>query len=152
MAGGPLMALSQTLLLKIFPKRQAMQAMGQWAMTTLLAPVVGPVLGGWLCDQYAWPWVFLINVPMALLFGVLAWVLLNRYHEPAVIKPVDKIGMLLLVVWVAALQIMLDEGKDLDWFSSTEIRVLAVVAVIGFFSFLIWELTEEFPILHLRVL
>ena len=66
MAGGPLMALSQTLLLRIFPKEQSMQAMGLWAMTTLLAPVVGPVLGGWLCDNYTWSWVFFINVPMAL--------------------------------------------------------------------------------------
>src|SRR5208282_1319405 len=129
MAGGPLMALSQTLLLRIFPKHQSMQAMGLWAMTTLLAPVVGPVLGGWLCDQYSWGWVFLINVPMALLFGVIAWLMLKRYQEPAVIKPVDKIGMLLLIVWVAALQIMLDEGKDLDWFSSTEIRVLAITVL-----------------------
>ena len=151
MAGGPLMALSQTLLLRIFPKHQSMQAMGLWAMTTLLAPVVGPVLGGWLCDQYAWSWVFLINVPMALLFGVIAWFLLKRYHEAPVVKPVDKIGMLLLIVWVAALQIMLDEGKDLDWFSSAEIRVLAITAVIGFLSFLIWELTEEYPIVDLRV-
>src|SRR5450755_319124 len=151
MAGGPLMALSQTLLLRIFPKRQSMQAMGLWAMTTLLAPVVGPVLGGWLCDNYSWSWVFLINVPMALLFGAIAWALLKRYQDPEVIKPVDKIGMLLLIVWVAALQIMLDEGKDLDWFSSTEICVLAIVAVIGFVSFLIWELTEEYPIVDLRV-
>ena len=128
-----------------------MQAMGLWAMTTLLAPVVGPVLGGWLCDQYSWSWVFLINVPMALLFGVIAWFLLKRYHEAPVVKPVDKIGMLLLIVWVAALQIMLDEGKDQDWFSSTEIRVLAIVAVIGFLAFLIWELTEKNPIVDLRV-
>jgi DHA2 family multidrug resistance protein len=151
MAGGPLLALSQTLLLRIFPKEQSMQAMGLWAMTTLLAPVVGPVLGGWLCDNYSWSWVFLINVPMALLFAVIAWGLLKRYQDPAVIKPVDKIGMLLLVIWVAALQIMLDEGKDLDWFSSIEIRVLAIVAVIGFLSFLIWELTEQYPIVDLRV-
>lgn len=151
MAGGPLMALSQTLLLRIFPKQQSMQAMGLWAMTTLLAPVVGPVLGGWLCDQYSWSWVFMINVPMALLFGVVAWFMLKRYHQPPIINPVDRIGMLLLVVWVAALQIMLDEGKDLDWFSSTEIRVLAVVAAIGFLSFLIWELTEEHPIVDLRI-
>src|SRR5450755_3987000 len=151
MAGGPLLALSQTLLLRIFPKEQSMQAMGLWAMTTLLAPVVGPVLGGWLCDNYSWPWVFMINVPMALLFGAIAWGLLKRYEDPAVIKPVDKVGMLLLIVWVAALQIMLDEGKDLDWFSSMEIRVLAVTAVIGFISFLIWELTEKNPIVDLRV-
>jgi MFS transporter, DHA2 family, multidrug resistance protein len=151
MAGGPLLALSQTLLLRIFPKEQSMQAMGLWAMTTLLAPVVGPVLGGWLCDNYSWPWVFLINVPMALLFGLIAWVLLKRYQDPALIKPVDKIGMLLLIIWVAALQIMLDEGKDKDWFSSMEIRVLAITAVIGFISFLIWELTEKNPIVDLRV-
>ena len=151
MAGGPLLALSQTLLLRIFPKEQSMQAMGLWAMTTLLAPVVGPVLGGWLCDNYSWPWVFLINVPMAFLFGAIAWALLKRYQDPSVVKPVDKIGMLLLVIWVAALQIMLDEGKDKDWFSSMEIRVLAITAVIGFISFLIWELTEKNPIVDLRV-
>jgi MFS transporter, DHA2 family, multidrug resistance protein len=151
MAGGPLLALSQTLLLRIFPKEKSMQAMGLWAMTTLLAPVVGPVLGGWLCDNYSWPLVFLINVPMALLFGLIAWVLLRRYHDSAVIKPVDKIGMLLLVIWVAALQIMLDEGKDKDWFSSLEIRVLAITAAIGFLAFLIWELTEKNPIVDLRV-
>ena len=151
MAGGPLLALSQTLLLRIFPKEQSMQAMGLWAMTTLVAPVVGPVLGGWLCDNYTWSWVFFINVPMALSFGVIAWSLLKRYQDPAVIKPVDRIGMLLLIIWVAALQIMLDEGKDKDWFSSTEIRVLAIVAVIGFLAFLIWELTEKNPIVDLRV-
>jgi MFS family permease len=151
MAGGPLLALSQTLLLRIFPKEQSMQAMGLWAMTTLLAPVVGPVLGGWLCDNYSWPWVFLINVPMALLFGLIAWILLERYRDPTVIKPVDKIGMILLVIWVAALQIMLDEGKDKDWFSSLEIRVLAITAAVGFVSFLIWELTEKNPIVDLRV-
>ena len=151
MAGGPLMALSQTLLLRIFPKSQSMQAMGLWAMTTLLAPVVGPVLGGWLCDNYTWSWVFFINVPMAIAFGVIAWALLKRYHDPAVLKPVDRVGMLLLIVWVGALQIMLDEGKDKDWFSSMEIRVLAVVALIGFLAFLIWELTEEHPIVDLRV-
>ena len=151
MAGGPLLALSQTLLLRIFPKKQSMQAMGLWAMTTLLAPVVGPVLGGWLCDNYAWSYVFFINVPMAIAFGAIAWVLLRPYHDSPVKKPVDKVGMLLLVIWVASLQIMLDEGKDKDWFSSIEIRVLAITAVIGFAAFLIWELTEANPIVNLRV-
>ena len=151
MAGGPLLALSQTLLLRIFPKEKAMQAMGLWAMTSLLAPVVGPVLGGWLCDNYNWSWVFFINVPMAFLFGLVAWILLKRYELPTVSSPIDRIGMLLLVVWVAALQIMLDEGKDLDWFSSDEICALAAVAVIGLIAFLIWELTEKNPVVDLRV-
>lgn len=151
MAGGPLLALSQTLLLRIFPKEKAMQATGLWAMTTLLAPVVGPVLGGWICDNWSWPWVYFINVPMAVVFSVIAWSLLKRYEDPLVTNPIDKVGFILLVIWVGALQIMLDEGKDLDWFSSEEICILAVIAVIGFISFLIWELTEEHPIVDLRV-
>src|SRR5246127_2574612 len=112
MAGGPLLALSQTLLLRIFPKQQSMQAMGLWAMTTLLAPVVGPVLGGWLCDNYNWSWVFFINVPMALAFGVIAWSLLRRFENPLARGRIDLVGMALLVTWVAALQVMLDQGKD----------------------------------------
>jgi DHA2 family multidrug resistance protein len=151
LAGGPLMALSQTLLLRIFPKEKSMQAMGLWAMTTLLAPVVGPVLGGWLCDNHSWSWVFFINVPMAIVFGLIAWVLLKRFEDVKKKNPFDYVGMLLLVVWVASLQIMLDEGKDKDWFASTEICVLAAVALIGFISFIIWELTDEHPVVDIRV-
>lgn len=151
MSGGPLMALSQTLLLRIFPKEKAMQATGLWAMTTMLAPVIGPVLGGWLADQYGWSWVFFINVPMALLIGWLSLILLKRYELPLEKNPVDIVGMVFLVVWVGALQIMLDEGKDLDWFASNEICILALVAAIGFAAFLIWELTEKHPIVDLRV-
>ena len=151
LAGGPLLALYQTLLLRIFPREKTMQAMGLWAMTTLLAPVVGPVLGGWLCDNYSWNWVFFINVPAAMLFGWISWSLLKRYEGSSERSRVDIVGMLLLVVWVAALQIMLDEGKDLDWFASTEIRALAATAVIGFIAFVIWELTEQHPIVNLRV-
>lgn len=151
LSGGPLMALSQTLLLRIFPKEKAMQATGLWAMTTLLAPVVGPVLGGWLCDNYNWSWVFLINVPMAATFGVIAWIMLRSRENPLHKNPIDAVGMALLVVWVAALQIMLDEGKDADWFASTKICLLAVVAIVGFLAFLIWELTAEHPIVDVRV-
>ena len=150
-SGGPLMALSQTLLLRIFPKEKSMQAMGLWAMTTLLAPVAGPVLGGWLCDNHSWSWVFFINVPMAAAFGVIAWTLLRRCENAVARSRIDGVGMALLVVWVAALQIMLDQGKDLDWFASTEICVLAVVAAIGFCAFMIWELTAEHPIVNIRV-
>ncbi len=151
MAGGPLLALSLTLLMRIFPPNKHMQAMGLYAMTTLVAPVLGPVLGGWICDHYSWPWVFFINVPLALLFSTVVWILLRRYEEPLIKNPVDKVGFVLMVIWVGALQIMLDEGKDLDWFGSEGIRILAIVAVIGFFAFLIWELTEEHPIVDVRV-
>lgn len=151
MAGGPLLALSLTLLLRIFPPEKSMQAMGLYAMTTLLAPVLGPVVGGWICDNWSWPWVFFINVPLALIFSTIAWNMLKRYEDPLVKNPIDKVGFLLMVVWVGALQLMLDEGKDLDWFSSTYIRVLAMVAVVGFLAFLIWELTEDHPIVDVRI-
>ena len=151
LAGGPLMPLSQTLLLRIFPKDKAPAAVGLWAMTTLIAPIAGPILGGVLCDQYSWPYIFFINVPVALICGFLGWKMLKRYESPLLKLPIDKMGLILMVVWVAALQIMLDQGKEKDWFASSQIVILALVAIAGFVAFLIWELTERNPIVDLRV-
>lgn len=151
LCGGPLMPLSQTLLLRIFPKSKAGAAIALWSMTTLVAPVVGPILGGWLCDEYSWSWVFLINAPIAIGFGLYAWRLLKPYQALGERSRIDLVGLGLLVIWVAALQIMLDEGKNLDWFSSPQIVTLAIVAAIGFGLFLIWELHEPNPIVDLQV-
>jgi DHA2 family multidrug resistance protein len=151
LAGGPVMPMSQTLLLRIFPKEQAAAATGLWAVTTLVAPVVGPILGGILCDDYSWNWVFLVNVPLSILCTLGAWLLLKRYKDQTVRDPIDKVGLGLLAVWVGSLQVLLDQGKDLDWFSSAEIRVLAILAIVGFVAFLIWESTERRPVVDLRV-
>ena len=151
MAGGPLMPLSQTLMLRIFPKEKAGAATGIWAMTTLVGPVLGPILGGWICDNYSWPWIFLINLPIAAACAYICWKILHRYETKIIRNPIDVVGFVLLLVWVGALQIMLDEGKNLDWFSSKIIIGLAIVAVVGFVAFLIWEFTEEHPIVDLRV-
>ncbi|HWX00552.1 DHA2 family efflux MFS transporter permease subunit [Collimonas sp.] len=151
LAGGPLIPLSQTLLLRVFPKEKAPAAVGLWAMTTLIAPIAGPILGGVLCDQYSWPYIFYINVPVALICGYIGWKMLKRFESPLTKLPIDKVGLGLMVVWVAALQLMLDKGKELDWFASTEIVVLALTAAVGFIAFLIWELTERNPIVDLRV-
>ncbi|MDZ5649260.1 DHA2 family efflux MFS transporter permease subunit [Nitrospirillum sp. BR 11828] len=151
LAGGPLMPLSQTLLLRVFPKEKAPAAMGIWAMTTLVAPILGPILGGTLCDNWGWPFIFYINVPIALLCAVACWGLLKGFETATVRPRFDLVGLVLLIVWVGALQIMLDEGKDLDWFSSSTIVVLAIVAVIGLAAFLIWELTEAHPVVDLKV-
>jgi DHA2 family multidrug resistance protein len=151
LCGGPLMPLSQTLLMRIFPKEKAGAAIGLWSMTTLVAPVVGPILGGWLVDDYTWNWVFLINAPIAIGFGLYAWKVLKRFTDVPLRNPFDVVGLILLVIWVVALQLVLDEGKNLDWFASNQIVTLSIVAVIGFAAFLIWELHEKHPVVDLRV-
>jgi len=150
-AGGPLIPLSQTLLLRIFPKEKAAAATALWAMTTLVAPIAGPILGGWLCDNYPWPVIFLINVPLALAMAPFAWRMLKRYETKLEKSPIDLVGLTLLVVFVGALQLMLDLGKEHDWFESRLIVALAVVAVVGFIAFLVWEMGEKHPIVNLRV-
>lgn len=150
-AGGPIMPLSQTLLLKIFPKEKAATANALWAMTTVMGPVLGPLVGGYICDNMAWQWIFFINVPIAIVCGGLAWPVLRRQESALIKTTIDVVGLVLLVIWVGALQIMLDEGKELDWFASPFIVSLAVIAVIGFVAFLIWELTAEHPVVDLRV-
>jgi MFS transporter, DHA2 family, multidrug resistance protein len=151
LSGGMLMPLSQTLLMRIFPKERAPAAMALWAMTTLVAPVLGPILGGFICDNYHWSLIFFINVPIALGCAPFIARLLKRYETSRVRAPIDVIGLVLLVVFVGALQIMLDIGKDHDWFGSFEIRALAAIAIIGFLAFLGWELTDGNPIVDLRV-
>ena len=151
LSGGLLMPLSQMLLLRIFPKEKAPAAMALWAMTTLIAPVLGPILGGWLCDNYGWPVIFFINVPLALVCSPVALRMLRRYETALQQQPIDRVGLALLVLFVGALQLMLDLGKEHDWFESAGIRALAITAAIGFVAFLIWELTERHPIVDLRV-
>ena len=149
--GGPLMPLSQTLLLTIFPKKLQPAAMGIWAITTLVAPVMGPMLGGSLCDSFGWGSIFLVNVPVAIGAGFLVWRVLASQETRTQKARVDVIGLGLLILWVGALQIMLDLGKEHEWFSSPLIVGLALVAAVGFVSFLIWELTDRNPIVDLRV-
>jgi len=151
LVGGPIMPLSQMLLLRVFPKERATQATVLWAMTTLVGPVAGPILGGIICDSIGWEWIFFIKVPVAGAGGLALLMLLRGQPDPIGPAFIDKIGLLLLVIWVGALQIMLDEGRNKDWFASHEIQVLAVIAVVGFVAFVIWELTEPNPIVDLRI-
>ncbi|MCG2577384.1 DHA2 family efflux MFS transporter permease subunit [Dechloromonas sp. XY25] len=151
LVAGPMIPLSQTLLLQSYPKAKAGTALAMWSMTTLVAPVMGPLLGGWITDNMTWPWIFYINIPIGLGAAAVTWSIYRERNSATRQLPIDKIGLALLVVWVGALQVMLDKGKELDWFASGQIVTLAVVAAVGLAFFLAWELTEEHPIVDLSL-
>ena len=151
LVAGPMIPLSQTLLLGSYPRARAGMAMAMWSITVLVAPVAGPLLGGWITDNIAWPWIFYINIPVGLLAMALTWSI-YRDRDPGPQRvPLDRMGLVLLVLFVGALQILVDKGKELDWFASTEIVVLALVSGVSFLYFLAWELTERHPIVDLRL-
>jgi len=151
LVAGPMIPLSQTLLLASYPRAKAGTAMAMWGMTVLVAPVAGPLLGGWITDNISWPWIFYINIPVGLGAAALTWSI-YRSRDPGPRRvPLDVVGLVLLVLFVGAMQIMIDMGKELDWFESGEIIALAVVSVVSFAFFLAWELTDKHPIVEIRL-
>ena len=151
LSGGPMMPLSQSMMLRIFPPERRAQAMGLWSMTAVVGPIAGPLLGGAICDNLSWSWIFFVNIPVAALIFYFAVRLLPRYELPTVRKPVDYMGLALLILWVGAFQIMLDKGEEADWFNSPTIIILGLLAAVGFASFVIWEITQKDPIVDLAL-
>jgi len=149
---GPMVPLSQSMLLATFPRDKAGLALALWSMTALLAPISGPLLGGWISDNATWPWIFYINVPVGLLAAAVTWQIYRTRDSATRKVPVDFVGLALLITWVAALQVMLDKGNELDWFNSALIVTLGCVAAVGFTLFLVWELIDnEHPIVDLSL-
>jgi DHA2 family multidrug resistance protein len=149
---GPMIPGSQALLISIFPESKRATALGIWSMTTLVGPVAGPILGGYISDNYHWGWIFLINVPVGLVAGLVSWALLRRRETATHRLPIDVVGLLLLAFWVGTLQMVLDLGKNADWFNSSFILVTALLSALGFVCWLMWELTEARPAVDLRLL
>ncbi|HEU5452481.1 MAG TPA: DHA2 family efflux MFS transporter permease subunit [Terriglobales bacterium] len=151
--GGALQPLSQAILLESFPPKKRGLAMAVFGLGVVVAPVLGPTLGGWLTDTYSWRWAFYINIPV----GILAIVMISRYvFDPPYIKEakagrLDRIGFGLLAIWLGLLQIILDKGQEADWFSATWIRWATLVLVISFVAFIVWELRRKDPLVRLRV-
>ncbi|WP_372784900.1 DHA2 family efflux MFS transporter permease subunit [Phenylobacterium sp.] len=149
---GPMIPGSQALLIMIFPPSKRGTALAIWSMTTLVAPICGPILGGYISDNISWPWIFLINLPVGIVCSVICWRNMRSRETATRQVPIDRTGFFLLLTWVGALQVMLDTGKDADWFNSPAIIVEAIIAVIGFIAWLIWELNEQHPIVDLSLM
>ena len=150
--GGGLQPLSQAILMEVFPPQERGKAMGFWGLGIVVAPMLGPVLGGWLTDSYSWRWVFYINVPVGILAVVLT--MLFVFDPPyirRVAQSIDYWGIGLLTLGIGCLQIMLDKGQEEDWFSSRFIVILAICAIGGLIAFILRELTVDHPIVDLTV-
>jgi len=153
--GGGLQPMAQAILADTFPPEQRGLAFALYGVTVIVAPTIGPTLGGWITDNYTWRWIFFINLPV----GILALFLVYRLIEDppwakrkgGAASRIDYVGMSLLVLGVGALQIMLDKGQEDDWFGSHFILTLAIVAVVGLVSLVIWEWFYKHPIIEVRL-
>jgi DHA2 family multidrug resistance protein len=151
LVAGPMIPLAQSLLLANYPEDRKNLALALIMMVTVAAPVLGPVLGGWLTDNWSWGWVFYVNLPVGIVATLgTAWLMRGRETRIERI-PADKVGIGLLALGVGSFQIMLDRGKDLDWFSSSTIVAFAIAAFVGLAFFVAWELTDEHPAVDLRL-
>jgi DHA2 family multidrug resistance protein len=150
--GGALMTVSQAVLFESFPPEEAGMAMALFGLGVMVGPTIGPTLGGWLTDNYGWPWIFYINIPV----GILASMMIATYvHDPEYQrrpKAIDYIGIALLAVSVGALQYVLEHGQREDWFSSRLITSLTVIGIVGSVALLWRELTTDHPAIDFRVL
>jgi MFS transporter, DHA2 family, multidrug resistance protein len=151
LGGGPVVPMAQATMWEIFPLKQRGLAMAVWGIGIMMAPILGPTVGGWICDNWSWRWIFYVNLPIGVVGFLMASVFL--FDSPYVKKPtsVDWVGAVLMVVGFGALQLMLDRGERADWFESSEITTLLALAVFAILAFLYRELTADEPILDLAV-
>jgi DHA2 family multidrug resistance protein len=154
LGGGALQPLSQAILLEAFPQEKRGQAMSVWGVGVIVAPVVGPLLGGWITENYSWPWLFYINIPVGLaaLWLIQQFIVDPEYLRGAKPGKIDAVGFSLLTLWLGTLQTVLDKAQDADWFSAIWIRWFSVVSVASLIALVIWELRSATPIMNLRVL
>ncbi|MBN2992722.1 DHA2 family efflux MFS transporter permease subunit [Pseudomonas cedrina subsp. fulgida] len=151
LVAGPLYPMTQTLLIAVYPPARRGMALALLAMVTVVAPIAGPILGGWITDSYSWPWIFFINVPIGIFAVMVVRSQLKKRPVETSYQPMDYVGLLSLIVGVGALQIILDKGNDLDWFESNFILIGAAISVVALAVFVIWEMTDKHPVVNLRL-
>ncbi len=152
LSSGLIVPLSQTVLLRIFPPQQHGFALGLWALTSGVAPVLGPIIGGYITDTVGWPWIFYMNVPVGIFCAWAVWTSMSHEETETKKEPIDVVGMLLLAIVVLLAQLVMDKGHELDWLGSSEIRLMLNIAVIGFIGFVVWERREPHPIVDYTLL
>jgi MFS transporter, DHA2 family, multidrug resistance protein len=151
--GGALIPVSQAILRETFPQEEQGMAMALWAMGVVLAPAMGPLVGGWMTDNYGWPWIFYINVPISIvgIFMVAAFV-----HDPAYlrrgIKRVDWLGIVLLATALTTLQVVMERGQQENWFDSGMIRLGTAVCLFSVIGLIYWEMKTDEPVINFRIL
>lgn len=150
--GGALLSTSQSILVETFPPEELGLANGLFGLGVVVGPTIGPTLGGWITDNYSWPWIFYVNIPIGIVATLLTLSFIRDPKEKRHIGSVDWAGILFLILGIGSLQIVLERGERDDWFAATYIAVLAVVAALGIAAFLWRELVAEHPIVDLRVL
>ncbi|MEQ7921488.1 DHA2 family efflux MFS transporter permease subunit [Xanthomonas sp. WHRI 1810A] len=148
---GPLYPMTQTLLIAVYPPAKRGMALALLAMVTVVAPIAGPILGGVITDSYSWPWIFFINVPIGLFAAFVVRQQMASRPVTTSRQPMDYVGLITLIIGVGALQIVLDKGNDMDWFESNFIIIGTVISAIGLAAFIIWEMTDEHPVVNLRL-
>ena len=152
-AGGSLQPTTRAILLEAFPREERGHAMAFWGVGIVIAPIVAPMLGGWLTTDYSWRWIFFINVPISLIGLFLVW---TYVFDPPYIRRastrIDYWGMGMLAIGIAALQVVFDKGQEDDWFASHFIVAMTVIAVIGLVCFTLWELHTRHPVVHFGLL
>ena len=151
LVSGPMMSVGQALLLRNYPMKLRGLALGLWAMVIIIAPIFGPIMGGWITDNLSWPWLFFINVPVGIVAALIIATILRRRESTKMKTPIDAVGLGLLIVGVASLQFMLDNGNEKDWFGSGEIIAAAVIAVVALALMIPWELTDRHPVVDLHL-
>jgi DHA2 family multidrug resistance protein len=152
LVSGPLIPLSQSLLVEVNPPEKKNKVLAFFSAVVLIGPILGPVLGGWIAFDYSWPWIFYINIPIGLISAFLIWALLKGKSSSIERKPMDWLGFFLLLVGMASLQIILDKGEQFDWFRSGIIQTLGATCLISFAFFVAWELKKENPFVDLRLM
>lgn len=151
LVSGPMMSVAQAILLRNYPIERRGMAIALWSMVIIIAPIFGPIIGGWITDNLSWPWLFYINLPVGAFAATASWSILRHRESKKVKLPIDAVGLTLLVIGVGSLQFMLDNGNERDWFGSPLIVIAGLVSLISIAFLIPWELTDKHPVIDLHL-